>query len=282
MTARNACGFDLVSARLKFKGGADMGWQEVDEGWGARAKDWAYLFETRWWPEPDEVLREAGVGEGTRFLDVCCGSGLAAQIAARRGAVVHGLDASDRLLTIASARTPDGDFRHGDMHALPWDDESFDVVTSFRGIWGPNDQAIVEAERVLRPGGVFAVTFFPSNDPVPWDLWWSSIARVSDHENTVSATLGSIAEAGRAEQMCEAAHLVPGERRSIRFEVEVPEVEDFVRGSLAAGPTWTAIKERGQQDVEGALRRDFTPMWDETVGLRIGAVVEYLVATKPG
>ena len=96
-----------------------MGWEEVDEGWGARAKDWAYLFETRWWPEPDDVLRVAGVGEGTRYLDVCCGSGLAAQMAGRRGAVVHGLDASDRLLAVARARTPAGDFRHGDMHALP-------------------------------------------------------------------------------------------------------------------------------------------------------------------
>ena len=81
--------------------------------------------------------------------------------------------------------------------------------------------------------------------------------------------------------MCEAAGLVAGGRRLVRFEVEVPEVEDFVRGSLAAGPTWTAIQERGQQDVEEALRRDFTSMWDETVGLRIGVTVEYLVATKP-
>ena len=196
-----------------------MGWEEVDEGWGSRAKDWAYLMEPAWWPEFDQVLRDAGVGAGTRYLDVCCGSGFAAQMAGRRGAEVHGLDASDRLLAIAEARTAEGDFRHGDMHDLPWKDGTFDVVTSFRGIWGSNDQAVVEAARVLEPGGTFAVTFFPIDEP---------------------------GEEGRVEEMCEATGLVPGERRFVRFDVEMgPEVEDLLRASTSPGATYIAVKERG-------------------------------------
>jgi hypothetical protein len=42
-----------------------------------------------------------------------------------------------------------------------------------------------------------------------------------------------------------------------------------------------AVQERGQDDVEEALLRDFTPLWDESLGLRIGVVVEYLIATRP-
>ncbi len=259
-----------------------MGWEEADKGWGARAKDWAYLMESTWWPEFDRVLRDAGVGEGGRHLDVCCGSGLAAQMAAWRGAEVCALDASERLLNIARARTPEADIRHGDMHDLPWGDGVFDTATSFRGIWGPNQQAVDEVARVLRPGGTFGVSFFPMDAPSAWDDWWVAIARVSEHEQAQSAALGSIAESGRVEEMCEAAGLVPGERRLIRFEIEGgPEVEDFVRATLSAGPTWTAINERGQDDVEEATRRLFEPMWDPEVGLRIGTAVEYLVATKP-
>lgn len=260
-----------------------MGWESVDEGWGARASEWAYLLEPRWWPEFDQVLRDLAVTDGTGYLDVCCGSGLAAQMASRRGADVHGIDASGRLLDIARARVPDGDLRHGDMHALPWHDASFDVVTSFRGIWGGNDQAVAEVARVLRPGGTLALTFFPVDEPCAWDQWWVSLAKVSEHEIAVGTRLGSIADSGRAEAMCDAAGLVPGERRRIRFEVEGgPELDDFVRASLAAGPAWTAIRERGESDVARALRRDFAPHADEIVGVRVPTVIEYLIATKPG
>ena len=84
------------------------------------------------------------------------------------------------------------------------------------------------------------------------------------------------------EEMCEAAGLVPGERRLARFEIEGgPEVVDFVRATVSAGPTWVAIQERGQEDVEEATRREFGPIWDEKVGLRIELAIEYVVATKP-
>ena len=95
--------------------------------------------------------------------------------------------------------------------------------------------------------------------------------------------LGSIGEEGRVEEMCEAAGLVSGKRRFVRFDIEMgPEVEDLVRASVSPGATYMAVKERGLDVVEEALRRDFTPLWDEAIGLRIGVVIEYLLATKPG
>ena len=52
-------------------------------------------------------------------------------MAADRGARIAGIDATGPLVEIARERVPDGDFRVGDMEDLPWDDESFDVVTGF-------------------------------------------------------------------------------------------------------------------------------------------------------
>ena len=76
--------------------------------------------------------------------------------------------------------------------------------------------------------------------------------------------------------------MVPGERHRIRFELEVgPEVEDFVRASLSVGPAYMAVQEHGLDDVEEALRPDFTPLWDEAVGLHTGIVIECLVAPRP-
>ena len=110
------------------------GWQEAGQAWGARPADWAYLVEPYARPANEVIFGRLGVGDGTRLLDIACGSGFAAQLAACRGAAVTGIDASDALVTIARARTPGGDFRLGDMSTLPFPDACFDVAASFNGI----------------------------------------------------------------------------------------------------------------------------------------------------
>ncbi len=103
-------------------------------------------------------------GPTTHYLDVACGSGFAANIARRRGATVSGLDASETLIDIARARTPDGDFRVGDMFALPFASGSFDVVTSFNGIWNRCDDALDQARMVLADDGLLGLTYWGSHE----------------------------------------------------------------------------------------------------------------------
>jgi 2-polyprenyl-3-methyl-5-hydroxy-6-metoxy-1,4-benzoquinol methylase len=107
-------------------------WKEAGRGWGARATEWAYLVEPYALPANEQLFERLGVDAGVRLLDIACGSGFAASVAARRGAVVSGIDASRELITIAAARTPGASFQAGDMFALPFPDDSFDVVTSFK------------------------------------------------------------------------------------------------------------------------------------------------------
>ena len=110
-----------------------------ETAWGERARDWADVMEgPRGWGIPvctNTFFERVRVGESTRLLDVGCGSGRFCRIARDRGATVAGLDATPEPLEIASERTPDGDFRVGDMGELAWDDASFDVVTGFNSFF---------------------------------------------------------------------------------------------------------------------------------------------------
>jgi ubiquinone/menaquinone biosynthesis C-methylase UbiE len=107
-----------------------------------------------------ELLIEAfDVHPGERVLDVATGSGNAALAAARRGCSVVGLDYVPALLERARMRAVaegvTAAFVEGDAEALPFEDGSFDVVTSvFGAMFAPDqDQTASELARVCRPRG---------------------------------------------------------------------------------------------------------------------------------
>jgi len=122
---------------------------------GARAAAWAETWEgPAGWGTPafEHVLDATEIGEGTRVLDCGGGAGRFVRIAADRGASVAGIDASEDLVAIAADRVPEGDFRAGDIEALPWEDASLDVVTGFSAFQFADDKvrALREARRVSR------------------------------------------------------------------------------------------------------------------------------------
>jgi SAM-dependent methyltransferase len=132
--------------------------------WGARHRDWAEIQEPLSQASYTAVFDRVGLGAGHMMCDVGCGSGLAASIAARRGARVSGLDASENLLAIARERVPQGDFRAGELEDLPFEDDSFDLVTGFNSFQyaGNPVAALREAHRIAKPGGhVVVMTWGP-------------------------------------------------------------------------------------------------------------------------
>jgi ubiquinone/menaquinone biosynthesis C-methylase UbiE len=110
-------------------------------------------------PGSRHVVDLAEPTPGERVLDVACGTGNAALLAAAAGAEVTGLDAAARLIEVARARSVaaglDATFVAGDAMELPFADDAFDAVLSVFGIiFVPDaERALGEVFRVLRPGG---------------------------------------------------------------------------------------------------------------------------------
>jgi ubiquinone/menaquinone biosynthesis methyltransferase len=122
----------------------------------------SYGQDARW---KARLVREAAVAPGDRALDLACGTGDIAFGVAARGARVVGLDLTHRMVELARgkpsavSRLPSPasrvSFLVGDMGALPFPPESFDIVTTGYGLRNvPNlETAVDEIARVLRPGG---------------------------------------------------------------------------------------------------------------------------------
>lgn len=124
--------YDLITVLLSF--GLDRGWKE-------------------------RVVRLGHPHAGERALDLACGTGDIAFRLAEMDAKVTGLDVTHRMLQLARAKrgSPSPAFLQGDMMALPFASERFDLVTAGYGLRNVPElvPAIDEIQRVLKPGGRF-------------------------------------------------------------------------------------------------------------------------------
>ena len=146
-------------------------------------RDWSYQYQ--WLYDGFSRLAALSVGGERRFrqlaleglpiapetsvLDLCCGSGQATQFLVERSRHVTGLDASPLSLNRARKNVPQADYVEAFAEAMPFPDNHFDVVHTSVALHEMEaqqlQQILKEVQRVLRPGGYFALVDFhqPTN-----------------------------------------------------------------------------------------------------------------------
>jgi SAM-dependent methyltransferase len=258
-----------------------MSWERVDEGWGRCATEFAYLIENLHWREYQHLLNQMSVGQGSRYLDIACGGGLAVRLACERGATATGLDASPRLAAIAAARSPEATIKSGDMFHLPFADASFDVATSFRGIWGNCLGALCEARRVVRAGGKVGLSFWGNQRRMEAYPLFAVLGQTSQTERDNTGAMVNIGRPGIAEQLMTEVGLVPGTRTSLRLHWEFPDVELAARALASAGPAYLAIQHVGEEAFMASARQAAAGLYVEEVGVRAEVELQFLVGVVP-
>lgn len=235
----------------------------------------------------EQFVDRLDIKPGMKVLDVACGSGNLAVVAAAKGADVTGLDFAENL--IATARKRAGDlaldirFDHGDAEAMPYEDNSYDLVmTMFGAMFAPRpDVTAAELVRVCKPGGriamanwtpdslpgkIFALAgkYLPSPNVPPPVLWGDP--------DTLKERFGDrVSDLKLTKQMAE-----------IHYEMPPSDVVQFFRKYF--GPTlmmFRAVPEDRHED----LTRDLEAIWAENNQSKDGGTLvhgEYLevIATK--
>ncbi|MBK5105004.1 MAG: methyltransferase domain-containing protein [Burkholderiales bacterium] len=146
---------------------AEQSFQALEQaGWVAKAGEYDELFATITDQAIDPILGSFGAIDSKRVLDVACGTGHIAGVAAERGALSEGIDFASTMVAKAKGRYPKVSFREGDAEQLPYDDSSCDAVACGFGLlhMANPERVIKEAWRVLRSGGRYTFTVWCSPD----------------------------------------------------------------------------------------------------------------------
>jgi SAM-dependent methyltransferase len=127
-------------------------------GWEAIPEPYHRAFGSLTAQAIEPLLNAVGTKKGVKIIDVASGPGYVAAAAAKRGAMVLGIDFSAAMVAHAQRLHPGVEFREGDAEELPLGNGLFDAAAMNFGILhlGRPELALAEACRVLRTGGRFA------------------------------------------------------------------------------------------------------------------------------
>lgn len=226
--------------------------------WSEKAEDWAEVMEG-WdgWGLPvyRHVLERVPVGGGDRVLDVGCGAGRFCRVAADRGAEVAGLDATEAFARIARRRVAAGDFRVGDMLALPWPEDSFDLVTGFNSFFLADDMvaALAEAGRVARRGAAVATSVFGRPECCRSTAVFEAMGALLGDGGGGGPTGPGLHEVGVLEERFAGAGLSVESAEYVPVVERYPDLDTLLRGYLAAPPGRRAVAAAGEAAVREAI-----------------------------
>jgi SAM-dependent methyltransferase len=245
--------------------------------WGARPHDWA-ASEEQQAPTYGEAIRRIGIREGHRVLDIGCGSGVFLRLAVDRGARVFGVDASETLIEVARTRVPDGDFRVGEMERLPYEADSFDLVTGFNSFFFAADMvaALREAGRVTKPGAPVVIQVW--GRPERCDLEAMKAAVTPFMSGAPEARRPpEFWKPGVLEALAAEAGLEPQSAFDTSWAYEYPDEDAMARGMLAAGGL-ALLDEAAGGAVRRAIVESLVPYRTPGGGYRLENEYRFLIA----
>jgi SAM-dependent methyltransferase len=248
--------------------------------WGARPADWA-ISEDLQTPTYEAALERVALEPGMRVLDIGCGAGAFLRLVAERGGEPHGLDASEALIAFSRGRLPGADLRVGEMEALPWPDDTFDLVTGFNSFFFANDMvaALREAGRVAKPGSPVVIQVWGAHERCDLEAM-KLIARPFLPPRPPDAPPDpDLSQPGALETLAVAAGLAPEREFDATWTFEYPDEDTLGRAMVAvAGLAILAGRER-EDELRTAIVDGLAPYRGPDGGYRLSNEYRFLIAS---
>ena len=267
-----------------FKAFEAAGWSENAGGYGAlTGRITAHVAQP--------LLDAAGVGEGTRVLDVGSGHGDLCAAAAARGARPTGVDLADGMVAAARAAHPGLEFRVADAEDLPFASGRFDAaLAAFVVNHLPRpERAAAEIRRVLAPGGRAAVAMWDQPERVEFLGLLDAAMDAAHVERGMHLPPGPpayrFAEEAELRGLLEGAGLAEVAIETVRFAYAIANVDELWDG-VRTGSVRTAAQLRALDDDERARVRgaldDLLEDRRSTGGLELETAVKIASGISPG
>ncbi len=201
-----------------------------------------YTVEVILGPVAGRLVDTAGPRRGERVLDLACGTGAVARLAAREVGTagrVTGLDIDDDGLALARELPRDGapiEWLQGDVHALPFPDRSFDLALCSQGLqfFTDRERFLTEVARVLVPGGRFVAGVWRAQEFNPYyqALQQALEPHVGAGTRARLEAPFALADPAALRDSFVAAGL-PVAIEPLRLVVTMPPLESFIPGHLS-------------------------------------------------
>ena len=247
--------------------------------WGARPGDWA-LSEDRQRPTYEAALERTGLESGWRVLDVGCGAGAFLRLVGERGAAPHGIDASEALIAFVRGRLADADVRVGEMEDLPWEDDSFDLVTGFNSFFFADDMvaALREAGRVAKPGAPVVIQVWGAHERCDLEAM-KQVARPFLPPRPPDAPPDpDLSVPGVLHALAVQAGLNTEAEFDVTWPFEYPDAETLGRALIAVAGLATLAGAEREQELKSAIVDGLTPYRRADGSYRFSNEYHYLIA----
>ena len=203
-------------------------------------------------------------------------------MAADMGALVTGLDASGAMLEIAKERSPNGDFRQGDMEALPFEDHRFDVTIAINALQyaGNPHIALTEACRVTRPGGKMVIVTWGSAEGMEATRLNASLQPLLPPPPADAPAPFALSDESELKAFARNAGLEPLEIFNVDAPWTYPDEATAIRAVTSPGVVVRAMGILGEELVTETYRKTIAQFRQQDGSYSIGASFRGLLARR--